>query len=177
MSRARNVSVRHCLAYLIAMTLTGFPSSASAAPCWNPPVAGRVVDPFRMPACTWCPGNRGIEYEVGPGTVVRSVAPGSVEFSGSVAGERYVVVRLTNGWQITYGRVASRIVEVGQSVLVGSVIGVADDEFLFGLRIDGEYADPAPYLGTPTGRRRLVPTDGRPARAAPAAAPRCTPNS
>jgi len=177
MSRARNVAVRHCLAYLIAMTLAAFPSSASAAPCWNPPVAGRVADPFRMPACTWCPGNRGIEYEVRPGTAVRSVAPGSVEFSGSVAGERYVVVRLTNGWQITYGRVASRIVEVGQSVLVGSVIGVADDEFLFGLRIDGEYADPAPYLGTPTGRRRLVPTDGRPARVAPAAAPRCAPVS
>ncbi len=65
MSRARNVAVRHCLAYLIAITLAGFPSPASAAPCWNPPVAGRVVDPFRMPACTWCPGNRGIEYEVG----------------------------------------------------------------------------------------------------------------
>ena len=105
------------------------------------------------------------------------MAPGTVEFSGAVAGERYVVVRLTNGWQITYGRVTGSAVEVGQSVLAGSVIGVADDEFLFGLRIDGDYADPAPYLGTPTGRRRLVPTDGRPARPAPAAAPRCAPLS
>jgi murein DD-endopeptidase MepM/ murein hydrolase activator NlpD len=181
MSRSRNVAVRHRLAHLItvilAAFLAAFPSSASAAPCWNPAVRGRVVDPFRMPACTWCPGNRGIEYDVHPGTAVRSVAPGSVEFSGFVAGERYVVVRLTNGWQITYGRVTSSAVEAGQSVLAGSVIGVADDDFLFGLRVDGEYADPAPYLGTPTGRRRLVPTDGRPARAAPAAAPRCVPVS
>jgi len=174
MSRARNGAVRPCLTFfLISITLAGLPSPASAAPCWNPAVVGRVVDPFRMPPCVWCPGNRGIEYEVASGTVVRSVAPGTVEFSGSVAGERYVVVRLTNGWQITYGRVTDSAVELGQSVLAGSVIGAADGEFLFGLRIDGEYADPAPYLGTPTGRRRLVPIDGRPARPVPAAAPRC----
>ena len=45
-------------------------------------------------------------------------------------------------------------------MLAGSVIGVAGREFLFGLRIEGEYVDPAPYLGSPIGRRRLVPTDG-----------------
>ena len=173
MSRARNMAVRHRLAVLAAIALAGFPSPSSAAQCWNPAVVGRVVDPFRMPECIWCPGNRGIEYAVASGTSVRSVAPGTVEFSGSVAGERYVVVRLTNGWQITYGRITEGTVEPGQVVLAGSVIGVADDEFLFGLRIDGDYADPAPYLGIPTGRRRLVPTDGRPARPVPAAAPRC----
>ena len=177
MSRSRNMAVRHRLAVLLAIALAGSPSPASAAPCWNPAVVGRVVDPFRMPACIWCPGNRGIEYAVASRTAVRSVAPGTVEFSGSVAGERYVVVRLTNGWQITYGRITSSAVELGQSVLPGSLIGVADDEFLFGLRIDGDYADPAPYLGIPTGRRRLVPTDGRPARPAPAGAPRCAPVS
>ncbi len=173
MSRSRSVAVRHFLAVVLAITLAAFPSPASAEPCWNPAVVGRVIDPFRMPACTWCPGNRGIEYEVAPGTAVRSVAPGTVEFSGSVAGVRYIVVRLTSGWQITYGRVSSSAVEVGRSVLAGSVIGVAGREFLFGLRIEGEYVDPAPYLGSPIGRRRLVPTDGRPARPAPAPPARC----
>ena len=113
MSRSRSVAVRHFLAVVLAITLAAFPSPASAEPCWNPAVVGRVIDPFRMPACTWCPGNRGIEYEVAPGTAVRSVAPGTVEFSGSVAGVRYIVVRLTSGWQITYGRVSSSAVEVG----------------------------------------------------------------
>ena len=70
------------------------------------------------------------------------------------------------------GGSASSAVEVGRSVLAGSVIGVAGREFLFGLRIEGEYVDPAPYLGSPIGRRRLVPTDGRPARPAPARAQR-----
>lgn len=145
----------------------------AGAPCWSPPVVGRVVDPFRAPACVWCPGNRGIEYEVGRPTTVRSVAAGIVEFSGVVAGERYVVVRLPNGWRLTYGRLASAGLESGQAVLAGTVVGKVDSEFLFGLRIDGEYADPAPYLGVPTGRRRLIPLDGRPARPVPAAAPRC----
>ena len=79
MSRSRSVAVRHFLAVVLAITLAAFPSPASAEPCWNPAVVGRVVDPFRMPACTWCPGNRGIEYEVAPGTAVRSVAAGTVD--------------------------------------------------------------------------------------------------
>ena len=167
----RSIGTGVALAALMTM-LAGGPAVAGE-PCWNPPVGGRIVDPFRMPGCTWCPGNRGIEYEVAPATLVRSVAAGTVEFSGVVAGERYVVVRLPTGWQLTYGRISRSNVDLGHAVLAGTVIGVADATFLFGLRVDGDYSDPAPYLGTPAGRRRLVPIDGRPARPAPAAAPQC----
>ena len=71
--------------------------------------AGRrpVVDPFRAPACAWCPGNRGLEYAPPPGPPVRAVAAGVVTFTGVVAGTRYVVVdharrlarRPTAGWR------------------------------------------------------------------------------
>ncbi len=173
MSRSVLVAGGRCLIVLLVAAVVTIPARASAEPCWSPAVVGRVVDPFRMPACRWCPGNRGIEYAVDGPTVVRSVAAGTVEFAGTVAGERYVVVRLANGWQLTYGRIVSSDVGMGQAVLAGSVVGLADRRFLFGLRIEGAYADPAPYLGTPAGRRRLLPTDGRPARPVPPAAPRC----
>jgi murein DD-endopeptidase MepM/ murein hydrolase activator NlpD len=145
----------------------------ATGPCWPPPVAGTVVDPFRAPVCTWCPGNRGIEYAVGAGTAVRAVAAGIVTFSGEIAGERYVVVELVSGWKITYGRIASTALRSGDAVVAGSVVARTSDRFLLGLRIDGEYADPAPYLGTEVGRRRLIPIDGRPPRPAPSPRLRC----
>jgi murein DD-endopeptidase MepM/ murein hydrolase activator NlpD len=149
---------------------------AAAGPCWRVPVVGTVTDPFRQPACPWCPGNRGIEYEVATYSVVRAVAAGTVSFSGSIAGERYVVVELSSGWKLTYGRIASTSLSAGDVVVTGSIVARTSEHFFFGLRIDDDYADPAPYLGTEVGRRRLIPTDGRPPRAAPPRL-RCAPLS
>ena len=75
--------------------------------CWLPPVDAPVVDPFRPPPCTWCAGNRGLEYGTPSGVAVRAVAAGEVTFSGTVAGERYVVVRHADGRRATYGGLAS----------------------------------------------------------------------
>ncbi len=146
---------------------------AGAGPCWPVPVAGTVADPYREPACVWCPGNRGIEYDVEPGGVARAVAAGIVAFSGEIAGERYVVIELPTGWKLTYGRIVSTALAAGDAVVRGSVVARTSGRFFFGLRIDDEYADPAPYLGVEAGRRRLLPTDGRPARPSPAATLRC----
>jgi septal ring factor EnvC (AmiA/AmiB activator) len=162
---------------LVTVTLSAMLMVASPVggrgPCWPVPVAGTVVDPYREPPCVWCPGNRGIEYQTRPGGVVRSVAAGVVSFSGEVAGERYLVVELATGWKLTYGRIASTTFVIGDAVLGGSIVARTSDRFFFGLRIDDEYADPAPYLGVEIGRRRLVPTDGRLARPAPAPTLRC----
>jgi len=159
---------------VLAVVMLGFaPPGTEGGPCWSPPIIGRVVDPFRAPSCVWCPGNRGIEYEVDPGVPIRAVAAGTVTFSGRVAGERYVVVELGSGWLVTYGRVASTTLAAGDTVVRGSVVGRSSDRFYFGLRIEGGYVDPAPHLGVEVGRRRLVPTDGRPARPAPPPTLRC----
>jgi murein DD-endopeptidase MepM/ murein hydrolase activator NlpD len=148
------------------------PSSAVAQPCWQPPVAAPVSDPFRAPVCQWCPGNRGIEYATRPGTTVRSVGSGSVSYAGTIAGTRYVVVRLANGWRVTYGDLASSDLRTGDLVLARSAVGVASTRLHFGVRVGPRYVDPDPYLGEWTHRVRLIPLNGT--AAAPAGRPRLT---
>lgn len=154
----------------LTMSLAAVPTSAA---CWQPPVTGVVIDPFRPPRCPWCPGNRGLEYRSTGSGVVRAVADGEVVFSGSVAGTRYVVVDLANGWRLTYGRLASTAVRRGDRVVAGSTVGTVGSLLFFGLRIDGSYSDPARYIGRWVGRPRLIPTTGEPARAAPPPRLRC----
>ncbi|MGE5210721.1 MAG: peptidoglycan DD-metalloendopeptidase family protein [Acidobacteriota bacterium] len=148
-------------------------STVGAAPCWRPPVDAPIVDDFRAPPCVWCAGNRGLEYAIDGTTSVVVAASGRVEFVGAVAGVRYVVVRLPNGWRHTYGQLRSTSLDTGDTVLVGGTIGRATDRFFFGLRIGDDYADPAPYLGVMRTRPRLVPLDATPARPAPPARPIC----
>ena len=155
---------------LAALMVTG---GVAAAPCWQPPVIGVVVDPFRAPACTWCAGNRGIEYLVDRNSRVNAAASGTVAFVGEVADTRYVVVELPGGWRHTYGRLASTRVVVGDVVVAGAEIARTTTEFLFGLRVGDDYADPAPYIGVLVGRARLIPVDGSDPRPAPPAQARC----
>ncbi len=148
-------------------------SGVEAAPCWRPPVDGVVVDPFRAPACTWCAGNRGIEFSVDRNSRVSAAGSGNVVFVGQVAGTRYVVVELPGGWRHTYGRLASTRVVAGDVVLAGADIARTTTDFFFGLRVGDEYVDPAPYIGEMVGRARLIPVDGSAARAAPRARALC----
>jgi murein DD-endopeptidase MepM/ murein hydrolase activator NlpD len=150
------------------------PTSAMAAPCWRSPVSGTVVDPFRAPTCPYCAGNRGIEYGVASSTAVRAVAAGTVTYSGTITGVRYVVVRQANGWKITYGKLTSTSLRRGDRVAARSRIGHATGRMYFGLRIGDEYQDPAPYLGRAAGRPRLVPVDGSRQRSAPSPVWRCS---
>jgi murein DD-endopeptidase MepM/ murein hydrolase activator NlpD len=138
----------------------------AATPCWEPPVVAPVVDPFRAPACTYCPGNRGIEYGPQPGQVVRAVAGGTVEFAGTVAGTRYVVVEHADGLRATYGRLGTLSVGRGTVIASGARIGTTTDRFYFGLRRpepSDEPIDPTPMLGARRFPARLVPLDGTPA--------------
>lgn len=156
--------------FMVALTA----STARGAPCWQPPVTGIVVDPFREPACPYCAGNRGIEYRVGHRAIVRAVASGIVTYAGVIAGTRYVVVRHANGWRTTYGELSASRLDAGDVVLAGRSVGVASATVHFGVRAGGHYLDPAPFLGRLVARPRLVPTDGTPPRPAPPATWRCS---
>ncbi|MCU1360156.1 MAG: peptidase family protein [Ilumatobacteraceae bacterium] len=138
----------------------------SVMPCWTPPVDAPVTDPYRAPACTYCPGNRGIEFGPHAGQTVTAVESGVVSFAGSVAGTRYVVVDHADGLRATYGRLATIAVSSGQVVHAGQVVGTTTDRFYFGLRrgIDPNETsvDPMSMLGVRRYRSRLVPVDGTP---------------
>jgi len=139
-----------------------------AMPCYRPPVDAPVAVPFVMPACTWCPGHRGLEYWPMPGTPVRVVAAGVVTFNGVVAGTRYVVVLQADGLRATYGLLASTAVGRGQIVAAGQVVGASGARLYFGLRDAADQpVDPTALLGVLTGRPRLVPSGGHAPRAGP----------
>ena len=134
--------------------------------CWAPPVVAPVIDPYRPPACPWCPGNRGLEYGTGPGVPVRAVASGVVSFSGRVADIGYVVVRHRDGIRATYGGLREPFRAEGSFVPVGAIVGETEHDLHFGLR-DGdtdEYVDPTPHIGTLVLQPRLVPLDDSPRR-------------
>jgi murein DD-endopeptidase MepM/ murein hydrolase activator NlpD len=131
-----------------------------AAACLAPPVDAPVIDPFRMPACEYCPGNRGIEYGPEPGQTVRAVAAGAVRFAGTVAGTRWVTVQHGDGLTASYGRLSTIALSEGDDVTAGQLIGTTTDELYFGLRDGDRPVDPTPLLGTIRYPTRLVPPGG-----------------
>ena len=168
-----STSVLKVLSLLSLVSLLSFAGTATGGDCWLPPVQAPVVDPFRPPPCSWCAGNRGLEYGTRSGTGVRAVAAGVVTFSGTIAGARYVVVRHADGRRATYGGLAGSSLGVGDAVAARAVIGVTAGNLHFGLRDGDTYVDPAPFLGRLVGRPRLVPDDGTAARTARPPRPRC----
>ena len=144
-----------------------FGAVSEAVPCWQPPVTGPIIGPFRAPPCRYCAGHRGIDFQTGAASAVRPVAAGRVTFSGPVAGTSYVVVEHANGWKVTYGELSGVRVRRGASVARGAVLGTANGRFYFGLRANGRYRDSEPYLGHLVGRPRLVPIDGTARRRGP----------
>jgi murein DD-endopeptidase MepM/ murein hydrolase activator NlpD len=144
-----------------------------APSCLLPPVTAPITDPFRTPGCVWCPGNRGLQYDVAAGTPVRAAAAGTVTFRGPVAGTFYLVIEHADGLRATYGELATSPLGTGDMVAAGAVVGRSAGGLHFGLRRGDEYLDPQPLLGQLVQRARLVPTDGTPARPAPPPRLRC----
>jgi len=145
---------------------------ANTAPA---PVAGKVTDWFRRPQCTWCAGNRGLEFVVGQNTPVRMSWPGIVTFVGPVGGVPYVVVEIDQvaagiapergGQMVTplyevLGGVNGALVALGEAVNPLQVVGYAHQWFYVGLRLGsragGNYLDPAVFFGLTRPRARLV---------------------
>jgi murein DD-endopeptidase MepM/ murein hydrolase activator NlpD len=166
---------RGVLLAIVMIVVSLVPSgTARAGTCWRPPVSARVREPYREPACRWCPGHRGIEYGTAPGTAVHAVATGRVTFVGTVAGTDYVVVRHADGLRVTYGNVSNSALEGGALVVRGVRIGATVGALHFGVRRGDRYVDPAPLLGTLTYSPRLIPIDGAEPAAARPPRLRCT---
>ena len=135
------------------------PAGAGDAVTYQPPVDAPVVDPFRPPKTTFGAGNRGLTYDLEPGTPVRASAPGTVVFAGWVAGTRHVTVLHGDGLRTSYSFLESVGVRRGERVGSGAVVGTAGTGFHFGVR-DGEvYLDPASLFGVVEVRVHLIPHD------------------
>ena len=120
------------------------------------PTQFAVADSFREPSCTWCAGNRGIEYVTPQQAPVHSAASGVVTYVGSVAGTLYVVVRAANGVLVTHGRLERAVVKAGDRVVAGFRIGNSSSGLYIGVRRLGTYLDPttcAPASNNPSGLR------------------------
>jgi murein DD-endopeptidase MepM/ murein hydrolase activator NlpD len=168
----RAVLLRVVLAAVLSVPASG---AASARACWMPPVRAEISDPFREPACRWCPGNRGLEYATPSGTAVRAVAAGHVTFSGRVAGTDYVVVRHADGRRVTYGNLSARLVSEGDVVVARALVGRTAGRFHLGVREGDRYVDPAPLIGRLGGVVRVIPSDATPPPAAQPPVVRCAP--
>lgn len=152
------------LAFVVALAAASLAVSARAAdadqtgPVLRPPVDAPVSDPFRAPENPYGPGNRGIEYATSPGEVVRATAAGTVVFAGPVAGELYVTVDHGGGLLSSYSYLSRFAVTKGAEVAQGDVIGFAGERYLhFSVRIEGEYVDPASFVGVRRVTVRLIP--------------------
>lgn len=173
MSRRRPRRALAVITVVVSVCLLPPTAVVGADHCWRAPVSAPISDPFRAPACRWCPGHRGLEYDTSRGTDVRAVAGGVVTFAGSVAGTGYVVVRHADGLRTTYGNVLAGNLELGDLVVRGMTVGSTAGRLHFGVRRGDAYIDPTPLIGVVVGVARLIPLDGGRPRPSPPSRLRC----
>jgi len=125
---------------------------------YRPPAEAPVVDPFRAPAHTYGPGNRGLEYATRPGQPVHAVGEGRVAFAGPVAGRLVVSIDHPDGLRSSLTGLATVAVTRGATVVGGDVVGTAGSTLHLGVRRDGTYLDPASLFAAGAGVH-LVPLD------------------
>jgi murein DD-endopeptidase MepM/ murein hydrolase activator NlpD len=135
------------------------------------PVPGPVVRGFELPAGPFGAGHRGIDLAAPLGAAVGAPAAGRVVFAGQVAGVRWVSIEVAAGVVVTVGPLDRPLVAAGQLVpalaRLGRLAAGHAGRLHLGLRLDGTYVDPLPYL-IGLGPARLAPL---PPRAGGAASP------
>jgi murein DD-endopeptidase MepM/ murein hydrolase activator NlpD len=123
------------------------------------PVTGAVVRGFDVRAGPYGPGHRGIDISAPVGAIVRAPAAGTIGFAGPVAGTTWVSVQVAPGVLVTLGPVPDPAVRAGP-VRARSPIGRVGPghggTLHLGVRVDGVYVDPLPYL-LDRPRARLAP--------------------
>ncbi len=133
---------------LLALLPTG---RADADSRWSWPVVGEVIRDFARPADEWSAGHRGIDIQAAPGAEVRAPVTGRVTFVGPVGGRGVIVLRTLEDGDVTLEPIEPAVV-LGDVVNSGDVVGfvrgghLGDNALHLGLRVAGEYVDPAPYL-------------------------------
>ena len=157
---------------VLAVALSVASPVCARAP-YRAPVAAPVVAGFSLPFGPYGPGNRGLEYRTAIGQPVRVVGAGRVLFAGLVAGQMAVSVAHADGLVSSYSYLSGVVVDRGDTVAAGQLLGTATYRFQLGFRRNGLYLDPAPYLGASL-RPRLVGADVAPPGAA---CPVCRPGS
>jgi murein DD-endopeptidase MepM/ murein hydrolase activator NlpD len=129
------------------------------------PVQGPLARGYEAPAGPYGAGHRGVDLAAAPGAPVLAPAAGTVVFAGKVAGTVWASLQLAPGVLVTLGPLWSPIVTKGQRVAGGTrIAGLAPGHgtarypttLHLGLRLDGVYVDPLPWL-TGLGRPRLAP--------------------
>lgn len=147
------------LALAVSAVVVEPAGAAPAPPTYRPPVDAPVVDPFRLPASRYGPGNRGLEYGTTPGTPVLAPADGTVTFAGLVAGSRHVTVLHADGLRTTVSYLATIDVVVGQRVRQGHRLGTTGGPLHLSARNGDAYLDPASLFAEGPPQVRLVPFD------------------
>jgi len=135
------------VSHLVAVLLAVSPPVPPVAP-----VRGTVIDGFRAPACQRCAGHRGVTIATSAGTPVRAVTSGVIVFVGQVARVLYVVEDIGRGARVTYGRLGSSSIVLGDSVAAGQTIGISSGQLYLGVRVAGAYVSPLQFLGFGYGR-------------------------
>ena len=127
---------------------------------YRPPVVGPVVDGWRPPPGPYGAGNRGLDFATTAGDPIGATANGVVSFAGSVAGNRWVVIRHADGRRSSLGPLGSITVSTGALVVAGQTIGTAATTAVhWGVREADVYVDPGtllPVPGSAKGRLRLT---------------------
>lgn len=108
-----------------------------------PPVTGAIVRGFDPPDGPYGPGHRGVDLAAAPGEVVVSALPGTVRFSGEVAGTGWVTIDHGGSLTTTYGPLSGRVGQ-GQAVGRGQAIGrlTTGSHLDWGARDRDDYLDP-----------------------------------
>jgi murein DD-endopeptidase MepM/ murein hydrolase activator NlpD len=159
-----------------ARSAVGVSRGQERVPPLRMPLAGPIVRGFEASAGTYGPGHRGVDVGGRVGEAVRAPAGGRVEFAGPVAGVTWVSLLVAPGVTVTVGPLLDAQVAAGQRVRalapvgrlgpghgpsLGSGHGPAPAPAYgmalhLGLRVDGVYVDPLPYL-LDRPRPRLAP--------------------
>lgn len=145
--------------------------AADRSPSWAPPL-GFPIDvaaAYRAPPHRYGAGHRGIDLlpnpsaEPGGSIPVAAPASGTVSFAGRVVDRPVVSIRIDDRTLVSLEPVSS-VLAVGDAVSRGESIGTLADGghcdggcVHLGVRIDGEYANPTPFL---IERPILLPLEG-----------------
>jgi peptidase M23-like protein len=162
--------MRRIAPLLIVVSLMGVSTdTARAAGDWSWPVIGPLIRPFEPPASPYGAGHRGIDIATPFGTVVAAPAPGTVTFSGPVAGSLFLTIDHGFGLASSYSWVSELLVRAGDSVVRAQPVALSggchpagrDPCLHVGVRRDGAYVDPLDLLSPldVSGMIRLAPLE------------------
>ncbi len=118
---------------------------------WRWPLPGepKVLAPFDKPAEQWSAGHRGIDLAAAEGTKIIAPNNGRIVFRSTVVDRPVIVIVHASGFKTSL-EPASSDLEVGSWISAGEEVGVVASGahcsgrcLHWGVRLDGDYIDPA----------------------------------